>query len=77
LPLASGRHQDRKGLADKQAACAVGLRARQLKRLSAEDRLTAIMEGKVLRALCLSPSWSEEADRLTEWLFRESRKPTK
>ena len=76
-PPANARHQDRKGLADKQAACAVGLRARQLKRLSAEDNLTAIIEGKILQALCLSSSGWEEADRLTGWLFRESRKPTK
>src|SRR5436309_4390735 len=77
LPLSNARHQARKGLADKQAACAVGLRARQLKRLSAEDNLTAIIEGKILQAMRLSSSGWEEADRLTGWIFRESRKPTK
>ena len=77
VPLATARHEDLKGLADKQAAGAMGLRARQPKRLSPEDSLTAIIEGKILRALCLGPSCSEAADRLTGWLFEEPRKAPK
>ncbi len=53
----------------------VGSSVQRRERLSAEDCLTEIIEGKLLRALCLGPSRSAKADRLTRWLFGERREP--